>query len=289
MSSTTTTADGGLEGVPAFSHVIVVVMENLDAAGALSVPSIDQLAHRYQWTTGWYAVSHPSLPNYLAMVSGSTWGISLDCTSCYLNEPNLAEQLAGAGISWDAYFEGMPSPCFLGPQSADATYAQKHDPFAYFDDVRSSADLCAHLQPFGHLAPLLGGPASGVPRFVWVTPDLCHDGHDCPASEAGPWLASFVAEVTASAAWQQGGLLVVTWDEGVGSAGIDPTTGASDSNGGGAVLTVVAAPGAPTGRQVPGPFDHYSLLRTVEDAFGLPRLADAGAPGVRPLTPFFSS
>ncbi len=284
---TTTAAPAGAEGVPAFGHVFVVLMENLSAAGATSVASIAALAARYESTTDWYAVSHPSLPNYLALVSGSTWGVSSDCTSCLQNGATIATQLEGAGISWDAYFGGMPGPCFLGPQSSDGSYAMKHDPFAYFTDIRSSPALCAHLQPLASLTPLLSGPATSVPRFVWVTPTMCDSGHDCPASTAGAWLSGFVHAVTASAAWRTGGLLVVTWDEGSDDSGIASATGAPGTSGGGRVLTLVAAPGVPAGRVVGGPFDHYSLLRTVEDAFGLPRLGQAAAPGVRALGAFF--
>jgi hypothetical protein len=281
-----TTPDGALASV---HHVFVVVMENLGAGAAASVPSLAALAHRYESTTGWYAVSHPSLPNYLALVSGSTWGITSDCTSCTVQGANLGSQLSAAGISWGAYFEGMPSACFLGAQSPDGSYAQKHDPFAYFTDIRSNPSLCSHLQPLSSLVPLLAGPAPGVPRFVWVTPSMCHSGHDCAPAVAGSWLAGFVRTVTASAAWRDGGLLVVTWDEGDTDAAMDPGTGSVGSGGGGGqVLTLVAAPGAEAGRVLAGPFDHYSLLATVEDVFGLPRLGAAAEAGVAPLTAFLS-
>ena len=285
-ASATTVVGGGLASV---SHVFVVVMENLGAGPAMSVAGFASLAHRFQSTTGWYAASHPSLPNYLALVSGSTWGIDSDCTSCTVQGPDLGAQLSAAGVSWDAYFEGMPTPCFLGPQSPDGSYAQKHDPFAYFDDIRSSPSLCSHLQPLTSLTPLLSGPAASVPRFVWVTPSLCHSGHDCLPSVAATWLEGFVAGVTASAAWREGGLLVVTWDEGDGSAAMDPRTGAVTSTGGGGpVLALVAAPGAPAGRVLAGPYDHYSLLATVEDVFGLAKLGAAADAGVAPLSAFLS-
>lgn len=270
------------------SHIFVVLMENLDASAAMAVPSIAALAHQYQWTTNWYAIGHPSLPNYLALASGSTWGVTSDCTTCLQSGPDLGSQLSAAGVSWDAYFEGMPSPCFLGPQSSDASYAQKHDPFAYFTDIRSSPALCAHLQPLDALNTVLAGPASAAPRFVWVTPNLCHSGHDCSPAVAGAWLSSFVAQVTASAAWHQGGALFVTWDEGVGDAGLDPVTGTLNSGGGGAVLTIAAVEGAPSGRQLAGPFDHYSLLRFVETALGVPALGAAADAGVPSLAPFFA-
>ena len=200
----------------------------------------------------------------------------------------MADQLSAAGISWGAYFEGMPSTCFLGPQSPDGSYAQKHDPFAYFEDIRSNTALCDHLQPLSALTPLLSGPASAVPRFVWVTPNLCDDGHDCSASVAGTWLSSFVAQVTASSAWRDDGLLVVTWDEGETDAGFDPSTGAPTSSGGGQVLTLVVTPDGPAGRSLPGPYDHYSLLRTVEDGLGLPHLGEAAAAAVSPMSAFFA-
>ena len=280
----------GREGVPAFSHLFVVVMENLGATGAMSVPSLAALAGRYARAPAWYAVSHPSLPNYLALAAGSTFGVSSDCTDCYQSAPNLASQLAAAGVSWGAYFEGMPSSCFLGPQSPDGSYAAKHDPFRYFTDVRSTPGLCAQLQPLTALTAALGAGPAVVPRFVWVTPSMCHSGHDCSATVAGAWLTGFVAAVTASPAWSQGGALVVTWDEGEGDdSGVDPASGAvTGSGGGGRVLTLVVAPGIAPGTVVDGVYDHYSLLRTVEDAFGLPLLGEAAAPGTRPMSAFWA-
>jgi hypothetical protein len=283
----------GREQVPAFSHLFVVVMENEGEPGALATPAVAALARRYASATSWYAVGHPSLPNYLAMTSGTTWDVTSDCTSCNQPGPDLGSQLSGAGITWGAYLEGSPGPCFLGPQSPDGSYAEKHDPFAYFLDVRAVPAVCAHLQPLGALTPLLapGKPPQDVPRFVWVTPNLCHDGHDCSTATSGPWLASFVATVTASAAWADGGALVVTWDEGADSdtSGIDPTTGAVTAGaGGGHVLTLVIAPGVRAGLQVRTAFDHYSLLRTVEDAFGLPLLRQAGAGSTTPMAAFWA-
>ena len=286
-STTTTAAPSALSSL---SHVFVVVMENLGASPALATPQIAAVARRYEYTTAWYAASHPSLPNYLALVSGSTWGETSDCTSCFVSGDNLGAQLSRAGMSWGAYFENMPSPCFLGPQSPDGQYAEKHDPFAYFTGVRSDPALCAHLQPFTALPPLLSGPPGAVPRLVWVTPNECDSGHDCSPALAGVWLARFVAEVTASSAWQQGGLLVVTWDEGGGDAAMDPATGAvGPSGGGGAVLAIVVAPGTAAGRMLPGPYDHYSVVKTVEEVFGLPLLGEAAAAAVPDLTAFMGT
>jgi hypothetical protein len=266
-------------------------MENLEAQAAMALPDIQALARRYAAAPDWFAAAHPSLPNYLELVAGTTFGIRSDCTACFVEGPELLDQLEAAGISYDAYFEGMPSPCFLGPE-VDDTYAGKHDPFRYFVALRSSPEQCAHLRPFAELGPLLHGPASEVPRFVWVTPNLCDDGHDCPPTVAAAWLRGFVAQVTASAAWRQGGVLFVTWDEGNGAdtRGLDPLTGrVEDGIGGGQVLTLVIAPDVPQGLVVDTPYTHASLLRTIEDAFGLAHLGEAADPGVRPLSAFFDA
>ncbi len=279
----------GREGVPAFTHIFVVVMENLSDQGALATPSIAALAHRYAFASSYYAVSHPSLPNYLALVSGSTWGISSDCTSCGVSGPNLARQLDAAGISWGAYLEAMPAACFSGPEADGGLYAKKHNPFIYFDDVRTNPRICNHLQPLSSLTTILSQTPSEVPRFVWVTPDMCHDGHDCSAATAGSWLSSFVSTVTASPAWQGGGVMFIVWDEGSDDSSMDPTTGATRSAGGGGhILALVVAPGLPNGEDVNVTYDHYSLLRTVEDSLSLPLLANASAPGVKPLAAFWS-
>jgi len=189
----------GRDGIPRFNHVFVVVMENLDYGPAMSTPGIARIASRWAVATNYYGVSHPSLPNYLALAAGSTFGVASDCVTCYITAPNLFGQLAAAGDSYDAFFEGVPSSCFLGPWGGTG-YASKHNPFRYFNDVRASTSICSHLQPLSRLAPLLKGPAKSVPQFVWVTPDLCHDGHDCSPTTAAAWLAPFVNSVTASKA-----------------------------------------------------------------------------------------
>ncbi len=236
-----TEAQFGRSGATGFLHVFVVVMENRTEADAMSDPGIARLAKRGGLATNYDAVAHPSLPNYLALTGGSTFGITSDCVTCYVNAPNLFSQLSAAHVTYDAYLEGVPGPCFLATYGG-VDYASKHNPFRYYDDVRSSPTLCSHLRPYTELAATLRRPAAKVPSFLWVTPDLCHDGHDCSTSAAAAWLTGFVNQVTASAAYRSGGLLIITWDEGVGSRG-----------GGGQVATIVMsepdatrAPGSPS-------------------------------------------
>ena len=131
-SSTTTTevrsatpgGGTGRDGVPAFSHVFLVMMENLGYSLALATPGFASLASRYASASDYYAVGHPSLPNYLAITSGGTWGVESDCISCYVDKANIAAQLSRAKISWGAYLEDVPSPCYLAPYFGDVLRGQ---------------------------------------------------------------------------------------------------------------------------------------------------------------------
>ncbi len=241
--------------VPASPHVFVIVMENMNLAAALRSPSVEQLAAKYVLATNYHAVSSPSLPNYLAMTSGSTWGITDDAYHV-LPAGGLGAQLTAAGVTWRAYMEGLTSAgCLRSPYP----YALKHNPFAYYggacpENVVALDALDADL-------------SADTPSFVWITPGLCHDGHDCPLTEAGPWLEDLVARIVASPAWRDHGALFVVWDEGDGRS--------SD------VPLIVASPDIES-RRVDGSYDHYSLLAAIEDRFGLPRLG--AAKDARPLT-----
>jgi hypothetical protein len=277
ISDTTGAYTSPSRAVTSFSHVFVVVMENLEYQSALATPGFAALAHRYAYVTDSYAASHPSLPNYLALTAGSTLGVTSDCLICYVDAPNLAEQLSAKHISWAAYFEDVSQPCYLGTSYGE--YAAKHNPFRYFADIRSSARLCAHLLPYADLAPALRRPPSEVPRFVWVTPNTCDDGHDCSPASAATWLSSLVTQVTATAAWRDGGVLIVTWDEGSDgdTSSIAPSGKVGGSGGGGHVLTLVITPDLRRGTVISRPFSHYGVLATVERDFGLPYLGAAKA------------
>ena len=285
-TTSTSAVSGGRDGIPPLPHVFVVVMENLGYTAALATPELGVLAQQYAYSSEFYATSHPSLPNYLAMTGGSTFGVTTDCATCYVSAPNIGSELSAAGISWGAYMQGVPRACYLLPYGG-VDYASKHDPFVYYDNIRSSASLCAHIVPFGHLRAQLRGPASGVPRYVSVTPNLCNDGHNCSADTASGWLQPFVASITASAAWRQDGVLFVVWDEGNFSdtTTVGPSGSVANCCGGGHVLMLVIRSGLPAGFHSAVPYSQYSLLATIEDGLGVPLLgASAHA---APMTAFF--
>jgi len=232
---------------PTPSHVFVIVMENRSASQAITGRYTSQLAAQYGVATNYRGVSHPSLPNYLAMTSGSTWGITDDG---FHNLPagGLGAQLTEAGIEWRAYMEGMTGSCLRNGNG----YALKHNPFAYYGSA-----CPAQVVPFSQFSRDM---AAGVPRFVWITPNMCHDGHDCSTAIADQWLAETVPTILASSAWQNNGVLFITWDEGEDSAN--------------SVLTL-AIQADPLNHSSARPYNHYSLLAAIEDRFGLARLGSA--------------
>jgi phosphatidylinositol-3-phosphatase len=269
------------QALPDFRHIFVIVMENREAADIIGSPQaryLNALSQKYGLATSSYAITHPSLPNYLALLGGDTFGIQSDCTSCYVNAPNLVDELTSSQRTWGAYMESMPQPCFLGDRYP---YAQKHDPFLYFDDIRTNPDRCRQVMP---LAPLANQLAfDQVPDFVWITPNLCSDMHDCSTAQGDAWLQIWVPRILASSAWKDGGALFITFDEGT------TNDGCCRYAGGGHIVTLVISPLGKPHYRSSIPIDHYSLLRTITEAWGMPDLGHSGDAATTPLADFFSS
>src|SRR5690348_10849844 len=128
------------------SRIVVILMENKESGqvlGSRSAPYLNRLARTYASATAFYGTSHPSLPNYLALTGGSTFGINSDCTGCRVGKTSIVDQLERAHLSWRAYMEDLPRPCFTGPSAGD--YAKKHDPFAYYARITSHPARCANI------------------------------------------------------------------------------------------------------------------------------------------------
>lgn len=248
------------------SRVITIVMENKEYGqiiGSRDAAYINTLARRYGLATSSYGVRHPSLPNYLALTSGSTHGIDSDCTDCHVSARNIVDQLEAARISWKAYMQDMPRPCFTGASAGG--YAKKHDPFAYYDDVAGDPKRCRRIVPLDRLAEDLRRGA--LPTYVFISPNLCDDMHDCGVATGDRFLARLVPVLVR--ALGRDGYLVLTWDEGASDRGC------CGGSRGGRIATIVAGPLVRRGARTSGPLDHYGVLRTVEDSLGLPRLGAA--------------
>jgi phosphatidylinositol-3-phosphatase len=251
---------------PTSSHVITLVMENKeygDIIGNRDAPYLNRLAHRYGLATRSYGVRHPSLPDYLALTSGATHGIESDCTYCHVNARNVVDQLEAARITWRAYMEDVPRPCYRGPRSAG--YAKKHNPFAYYDDVAGDPRRCRRIVPFDQLASDLR--RDRLPTYAFISPNLCNDMHDCGVATGDRFLERRVPVLLDALGPQ--GYLVLTWDEG------SSDQGCCGGSTGGHIATVVAGPLVRRGAREGRPLDHYGVLGTIEDTLGLPRLGAA--------------
>lgn len=234
-----------------YKHVVWIVMENKgysDIIGSPLAPYINSVAGKCGVATNFYAESSPSLPNYIAMTSGSTQGISDDDgpSSHLLAVPTVFSQLRG---DWRALEESMPTRCRL---SDSGLYAVRHNPAAYYTNIRRQ---CASRD-----VPLTY-PLNLSAKFTFITPNICSDMHSCPNAPAAAqqirngdtWLSSFLPKVLASRQYRSGSTAVfLTWDE-----------------DGGHVPTLVISPSTPPGTTSGAAFTHYSLLRTTEQMLGI--------------------
>jgi hypothetical protein len=282
-----------------FDRVVVIVMENHDldeevgesgSGTAMLTPFITQLATSYGLETWYFGVTHPSLPNYIAMLGGDHFGIRDDKDSCFnpehlmpcnsVDAPNLVDQLEEEHISWEGLFESMPSAGFLGtsfPSKANKLYAQHHNPFVYFRDIALNPSRLANLKPFilSELQTELGSPDLAS-RFIYIVPNQCSSQHgtgtcntDALAQAAGnAFLSQTAPAIVNSPSFTDRSVLFIVWDESHG------TRGCCGAPGGGQVPLIVITKG---GKPIKGvtPSNHYSLLATIEDGFGLPRLVNA--------------
>jgi phosphatidylinositol-3-phosphatase len=252
--------------IPDFDHVIVVVFENKESGSVLgspNAPTFNLYGRRYARITQSYGVTHPSLPNYLALVSGSTWGITTNCVACSVNARSLADTIEASGRSWKTYAEGLPRPGFLGGSSG--RYAKRHNPFAYFRPIAAKPERAQRLVPLRELATDLA--ANDLPDFALVVPDLCHSTHDCPVSVGDTWLRRTVGpllELPRTA-------IFITFDE-----------GGTSVRGGGHIATLAVGTAVRAGSRFRPVTNHYGLLRTIEQAWGLPKLGRSAT--ARPIT-----
>ncbi len=260
--------------VPAFDHIVVIMMENHgfpEVIGSSLMPNLNALAKQYVLLSQYYAIRHPSLPNYIGLFSGDTYGITKDCTTCYLNQPNLADRIEASGRTWKDYQEDMPSPCFVG---SSGDYQQKHNPFMYFDDIRLDAARCSQsVVPLTQLDADLA--ANRLPNFAFIMPNMCNSAHDCSLETADKWLGAMVSKLQNSPALGQNSLIVVLFDEYDGN---NASCCGLPARAGGQVSALLISPLAKPGFNDSAPYSHYSLLKTILAAWSLPDLGNTALP-----------
>lgn len=283
-------ANSGIPGssavaqLPITGTVYTIVFENhgVDAVFNGNDPYLTQLADRYGTADAYLANVHPSLPNYLLMTSGSTHGVGDD------NGPashpidgldNLADQLEAGGITWRAYMEGMGDPCVATDRG---DYNVRHDPFVYYTSLTSDPARCReHVVDFD--ANFATDLAANDHQFMWITPNICNDMHNCPPSTSDAWLARVIPQIMDSPGYREGGAIFLLWDEGDTDATYAwsyvfhrpqniPFVLVSD---------YLVSPGYAS----PIRFGHDSYLATIEDTFHLPRLPTTV--GATPMADFF--
>jgi hypothetical protein len=239
-------------GAPHYEHVVWIVLENVgySIVGSSSAPFMNRLALSCGLATNDLAVAHPSLPNYIALTSGSTQGITDDAepSAHRLSVPSIFSQLKG---DWRALEESMPSSC---DRVTSGNYAARHNPAVYYANLTST---CARND-----VPLTL-PLNLASTFTFITPNICDDMHSCPVATGDAWLQRMVPMILSSTQYQSGSLvLFITFDE-------------NDAEATNRVPTVVIAPSVPRGSRVGASLNHYSLLRTTEEILGLPLLGGA--------------
>ena len=274
---------GGADGSAGGPHgIMIILMENHgyhDIIGdTTDAPYTNSLVADYASATAWTDVSHPSLPNYLALTSGSIFSNPQDCVPTWATSaggnctfhapgPNLADQLTAARVPWKAYMEDLPSACDVG-DTFPANYDVNHDPFVYYDNVVNTPAECSDVVPYTQLATDLA--TNALPRFIWVSPNLIHDTHDGTIAQGDAFLKGLIQSVQGSMWYAQGGSIIVTYDEGETEEQI--------------VNIVVSK--ATAGH---GPFaasgNHYGTLRGIEEVFGLSLLGGASLASSGDLKP----
>lgn len=309
-------------------RVFIIMIENHglhSVIGDPAAPYITSLSRTYGMATRYYGVTHPSLPNYVAAISGSNWDVNSDDPALRFPHTNIVDQLEHAGHSWAAYMDAMPTAGYRGsywPSETEPLYANKHNPFILMTDIRSNPARRAHIKPYQAMAHDLN--SAGAPEYVWISPNQCRDMHGgvygtvaghpetpCPYSDskgdaadqalkrkADRFVEHAVTTITTSKAWTKRSVIFLVSDEGdytgtEKNGGWESPAGCCDSpylpagdprvspdwpGGvyGGALIPAIVVTGAGRRHIVDDTaYNHYSLLRTTEDAFGLPHLVFA--------------
>src|SRR5436305_1667680 len=187
------TAASARAQVPNFNDVFVIVMENQEYPSVIdnaAAPYINSLARQYGLATNDYAETHPSLPNYMALTEGDKF-FTTDCIGSQTAATNLPDEIEASGRTWTAYMEDMPAACAT---TDSGLYVARHNPFVHYTNIVANSTRCAsHVVPFSQFGSDLA--AAKLPNYVWITPNVCHDMHDCGVSTGDAWLSSVVQQL----------------------------------------------------------------------------------------------
>jgi hypothetical protein len=262
--------------VPVLDHVVIFMFQNKEFTSVIKntqMPVFNQFADEYTLLEGYYAVTHPSLPNYIALIAGDTFGIETDYPNVVLNAPILPDSIEASGRTWKAYMESMPEACGL---QDTLSYVQKHNPFVFFKSIRENLSRCReHIVPLEELGRDI--QQGTLPNYVFISPNLCHSGHetttrpdDCGYRDVDHWMAGWLDQLVYYPGLMDKGVIVLDWDEGQGNH-----TCCGFESGGGRVATVLISNRVEQGFVDPNPYTHYSLVRTIAESWSMPAPGNA--------------
>ncbi|MEE4417764.1 alkaline phosphatase family protein [Streptomyces bugieae] len=259
-------ADPVASAVPQFDHVVIVMFENKNYStikGGSSAPYLNSLASQGTLFTNAFGVTHPSQPNYISLFSGSQQGVTNDDCPKSFTAGNLGQQLLNAGRTFKGYSEGLPSAGYTGCSSGN--YRRKHAPWVDFPTVSGSA----YNVPFSSFP----SDYSKLPTVSFAIPDMCNDMHDCSVGTGDTWIKN---KLDGYVQWAKthNSLLIATFDE-------DNFTSVNQ------IYTVFAGAHVKAGYQSSTQINHFNVLRTIEDMYGLPALGNAS--GKSPITDAWTS
>ena len=250
--------------LPRISHVVLVILENADASDAVRQPFLMELASRGAAMTNYHSLAHPSQPNYIALVAGSTYGVNDDTVT--LDVPHLGDLIEARGLTWRVYAENYPGNCYLGDSAGSVSggeYVRRHVPFLNFANVQDNAQRCADRVV--DAAALDADIAAGrLPSFAMYIPNDQHNGHDSSVAVADQWLAGRFRSLLTDSRFMSDTVFIVTFDE-------------SDSRTDSTIFTALVGAPVVAGITSAHGYDHYSLLRTIEELLGLGTLGKSDA------------
>jgi phosphatidylinositol-3-phosphatase len=259
--------------VPNFSHIVIIIFENRDFETVINNPKLPYFnlyANTFALLTRHHAVTHSSLPNYLALIGGDTFDATDECnlSNCPVNAPSLPDLIEGSGRTWKAYLDDMPEPCFDG---STVRYIQTHNPFIFLDPIRLNEARCR--ESIVPLTQLDVNIAEGkLPNFIFISPDACYSAKDCELELVDGWMKDQMAKIyPALEADGEPFLIILTWDEGLR----DDTCCGLPEKAGGRVATILISPQVKSAFQDDTPYSHYSILKTIAEAWGLSYLGHA--------------
>jgi hypothetical protein len=267
-----------LTGNHHFDHFVIIVLENEDVGNVTSVPYMDSLARRGVFFSNYYAVAHPSYPNYLALIAGKTFigdnqpirpdpiaysRQDLGDAQLQINAPTLVDALENQKLTWDAFAEDYPDTT-QAPKACDfrrsqGLYSRKHFPFLSFVEFHTHPEWCTHVRNLKWFRP------DSLAAYTFIAPNLIHDGHDAPLSTAVVWVRKFLEPVLADSLAMNSTVIVITFDE--SSTTFRQTL--TRSFGPNIIYTVMLGPVVQAGTTSNVTYSHFNMLRTVETNFGL--------------------